>query len=148
MVARISEAISLGLTDEETSALVGIEPNTLMNWKTDPEFFGAIKSAVAARLVMRLKRIENGVDGWQGSAWLTERLLPNRYAKPEVQISLNAGADASVNHLRLTISFEEAQEIERKSAPIREAAQKLIENHRPTGNGSGRASEPPLDTRR
>jgi hypothetical protein len=33
MVARIAEAISLGLTDEEACALVGIEPNTLVNWK-------------------------------------------------------------------------------------------------------------------
>jgi len=51
MVARIAEAIGLGLTDEEPSALVGIEQNTLVNWKADPEFLGAIKIAVAARLV-------------------------------------------------------------------------------------------------
>jgi hypothetical protein len=38
MVARISEAISLRLTDEETSALVGIDQNILFNWKVDPEF--------------------------------------------------------------------------------------------------------------
>jgi hypothetical protein len=43
MVARISEAIGLGLTEEETCALVGIEPNTLINWKKDPEFLGAIE---------------------------------------------------------------------------------------------------------
>jgi hypothetical protein len=86
MVARIAKAISLGLTDEEASALVRIEQNTLVNWKTGPEFLGAIKSAVAARLVKRLERIESGANGWQGSAWLTERLFPTRYAKPEVQI--------------------------------------------------------------
>jgi hypothetical protein len=86
MVARISEAISFGLTDEETSALVGITPPTLIEWKKDPEFLEAIKSTVSARLLKRLKRIENGVDGWQGSAWLAERLYPTRYAKPEVQI--------------------------------------------------------------
>jgi hypothetical protein len=40
MVVRIAEAISLGLTDEETCALVGIERNTLINWKKDPEFLG------------------------------------------------------------------------------------------------------------
>jgi hypothetical protein len=38
MVARIAEAISLGLTDEETSALVDIEPNTLPSWKKDAEY--------------------------------------------------------------------------------------------------------------
>ena len=39
MVAQIAEAISLGLNDEETAALVGIERNTLINWKKDPEFW-------------------------------------------------------------------------------------------------------------
>jgi hypothetical protein len=82
MVARIADAISLGLTDEETCALVGIEPNTLMNWKKDPEFLGAIKGAVAGRLVKRLQRIETGAPGWEGCAWLVERLLLT-YAKPE-----------------------------------------------------------------
>ena|SRR6516164_3926946 len=60
MVARISEAISLGLTDEETSALVGIESDPLRLGKTDSEFFGIIKSAVSARLLKRLKQIERG----------------------------------------------------------------------------------------
>jgi hypothetical protein len=58
----------LGLTDEETSALVGIEQNTLVNWKKDPEFLGAIKGAVSARFLKRLKRIETGANGWQGCA--------------------------------------------------------------------------------
>jgi hypothetical protein len=124
------------MTHEETCALVGIEPDTLRAWKKDPEFFGTIQSAVAVRLVMRLKRIENGVDGWQGSAWLTERLMPTRYAKAEVQISLNSGADASANHLTLTISVEDAQKLERESVPIRDRAQKLLEDYWPTRNGS------------
>ena len=38
MVARVAEAISLGLTDEETSALIDIEPNALPTWKKDPEY--------------------------------------------------------------------------------------------------------------
>jgi hypothetical protein len=79
MVARISEAISFGLTDTEVSNLVSIEPNTLTNWNKDPEFLGQIKRAVAARLVMRLKRIERGEPGWQGTAWIVERLMSNRY---------------------------------------------------------------------
>ena len=68
MVARISEAISLGLKDVETAALVRIHWETLIEWKKDPEFSEAIKSAVAARMVKRLKRIESGTNGWQGCA--------------------------------------------------------------------------------
>jgi hypothetical protein len=111
MVARIAKAISLGLTEEETSALVGIEQNTLVNWKADPEFLGAIKSAVATRLLQRLECIECGANGWQGCAWLMERLYPARYAKPEVQISLNT-ASGQGNHAHVvTISLEEAERI-------------------------------------
>ena len=40
MVERIAKAISLGSNDEETAVLVGIERNTLINWKKDPEFWG------------------------------------------------------------------------------------------------------------
>jgi hypothetical protein len=64
MVARIAKAISLGLNDEETAALVRIDRDTLLEWNRDPEFSGAIKSAVADRMVKRLERIESGGNGW------------------------------------------------------------------------------------
>jgi len=137
LIARIAKAISLGLTDEETCALVGIDPNTLMNWKKDPEFLGAIKSAVAARLVKRLDRIESGANGWQGCAWLTERLFPTRYAKPEVQISLNTASGQGNRAHVITINLEEAERIEAESAPIREAARQLLEEYERNRNSSG-----------
>jgi hypothetical protein len=126
-VTRISQAISFGLTDEETSALVDIEPETLRVWQKDPEFSGAIKKAVAARLVKRLERIEKGGNCWQGCAWLAERLYPTRYAKPEVQISLNtASGEGNHGHV-ITISLEKAERIETQAAPIREAARRMLE---------------------
>jgi hypothetical protein len=85
-------------------------------WKKDPEFYGAIKGAIATRLVLRLKKIEMGADGWQGAAWLTERLMPQRYSKPEVQISLQNNFTQSVNALTITISPEEFREIESEAA--------------------------------
>jgi hypothetical protein len=137
MVARISEAISLlGLTDEETCALVGMEPDTLRLWKTDPEFFGAIKSAVAARLVRRLERIESGRNGWQGSASLAERLFPARYAKPEIQLSLNSSPERTNNAQVITISMEEAERIEAQAALTRESARQLLEEYERNRNGS------------
>ena len=108
MVARIAKAISLGLNDEETAALVRIDRHTLLEWNKDPEFSATIKSAVAARLVRRLERIESGANGWQGCAWLTERLLPNRYAKPEVQIALNSTSGEINDAHVIAISVEDA----------------------------------------
>jgi hypothetical protein len=136
MVARISQAISLGLNDEETTALVRIDRDTLLEWNKDPEFSGTIKSAVADRMVKRLERIEQGGNGWQGSAWLAGRLFPTRHAKPEVQISLNSSLSPTHNALTLTISLEEAKQIEERAAPIREAARKMIEEYMRRRNGN------------
>ena len=87
-------------------------------------------------MVKRLKQIETGANGWQGCAWLTERLFPTRYAKPEVQISLNT-ASGQGNHAHvITISLEEAERIEAEAAPIREKARQLLEEYERNRNGS------------
>jgi hypothetical protein len=136
MVARIAKAISLGLNDEETAALVRIDRHTLLEWNKDPEFSATIKSAVADRMVKRLERIEKGGNGWQGCAWLAERLMPARYAKPEVQISLNTASGQGNHAYVITISAEEAERIEAEAAPIREKARQLIEEYQRNRNGS------------
>ena len=90
VVAKIAEAIAIGLTDAEAAVLAEIDPDTMREWRKDPKFSGAIKRAEAARLVLRLKRVEAGEQGWQGTAWALERLYPHRFARPEVmnQISV------------------------------------------------------------
>jgi hypothetical protein len=102
VVAKITEAIAIGLTDEEASLLAGINPDTMTEWRKDPEFSGAIKRAAAERLLMRLERIESGAQGWQGTAWALERLYPARFARPEVmnQIAVvNRGGNASTERV-------------------------------------------------
>jgi hypothetical protein len=54
VVARIAEAVAIGLTDEEAALLAGINPDTMTEWRKDPEFSGAIKRATAQRLLLRL----------------------------------------------------------------------------------------------
>lgn len=85
LTKQICEAISYGLTDEETAALVGIDDSTFTRWKKDPEFCRAIKKAQATRLLIRLKRIEKGESGWQGTAWALER-HPERFGSPEARL--------------------------------------------------------------
>ena len=63
VVAKIAEAIAIGLTDEEAALLAGINPDTMTEWRKHPEFSGAIKKAQAQRLLLRLKRIEAGEQG-------------------------------------------------------------------------------------
>jgi hypothetical protein len=40
VVAKIAEAIAIGLTDEEASLLAGVNPDTMTEWRKDPEFSG------------------------------------------------------------------------------------------------------------
>ena len=47
-----------------------------------------IRGAVNERLMLRLKRIESGENGWQGCGWLLERLLPRQWAKPEILVAI------------------------------------------------------------
>jgi hypothetical protein len=83
---QICEGISYGLTDEEVAALVEIDASTLTRWKKEPEFCGAIKKAQATRLLIRIKRIEKGESGWQGTAWALERQDPERFGSPEARL--------------------------------------------------------------
>ena len=102
VVAKIAEAVAIGLTDEEAALLAGINPDTMTEWRKDPEFSGAIKRATAERLLMRLERIEAGEQGWQGTAWALERLYPHRFARPEVmnQIAVvNQGGNVSTERV-------------------------------------------------
>ncbi len=95
MVAKIAEAVAVGLTDDEAALLAGINSDTMTEWREDPEFSGAIKRATAQRLLLRLERIEGGEQGWQGTAWALERLHPSRFARPGAQfaqqINVNTG---------------------------------------------------------
>ena len=47
VVAKIAEAIAIGLTDEEAGLLAGINPDTMTEWRKDSEFSGALKRATA-----------------------------------------------------------------------------------------------------
>ena len=84
VVATIAAAIASGLTDREAGIVAGIRHDTMAEWRKDPEFSEAIEKATAARLLLRLERIEAGEQGWQGTAWALERLYPHRFARPEV----------------------------------------------------------------
>ena len=80
-----------------------------------------------------------GVDGWQGTAWLVERLYPHRFSRPELQISLQNTFNQTTNALSIVISKEEIREIESEAAPEREKIRRLFETYRPgaLGNGNG-----------
>src|SRR5262249_32467966 len=90
-----------------------------------------IKNAVSTRLAMRLSKIESGTDGWQGTAWLLERLYPTRFSKPEVQISLSNSFDQTTNALSIVVSKEEVQQIEEEAEKSRAKVREMFATYRP-----------------
>jgi hypothetical protein len=85
---RLAEHISTGLTDEEAAAIEGISADCLTRWrKSKPEFCGTLKKAEALRLKYRLARVEAGGQGWQGTAWALERIYPQRFSRPDIQLA-------------------------------------------------------------
>jgi hypothetical protein len=139
VVEKIANAIALGLADDEAASLAGVSDMTLTTWRRDPEFLGKIKNAVSARLAMRLSKIESGTDGWQGTAWLLERLYPTRFSKPEVQISVSNSFNQTVNALSITISAEEARQIEEEASESRAKVREMFARYRPALRGNGNA---------
>jgi adenylyl- and sulfurtransferase ThiI len=106
---QICEGISYGLTDEEVAALVGIDDSTLTRWKKEPEFCGAIKKAQAIRKLSRLKRIEKGESGWQGTAWAMERQHPEQFGPPEVQLRRRAEKKAEMSSQEIIRYLRESE---------------------------------------
>jgi hypothetical protein len=86
VVAKIAEAVAVGLTDREAGLLAGVRHDTMTEWRKDPEFSEAIERATAQRLLARLGRVEAGEQGWQGTAWALERLHPARFDRPDRQV--------------------------------------------------------------
>jgi hypothetical protein len=102
-VAKIAEAIADGLPDEYACALVGINRETLYQWRNDPEFnefSNAIKAVQGKRLIKRLARVEAGDVGWQGTAWILERCYAREFCRPEVQFNqqINVQQVGAVDH--------------------------------------------------
>jgi hypothetical protein len=127
----------LGLADDEAASLAGISDMTLTRWRRDPEFLGKIKNAVSTRLAMRLSKIESGADGWQGTAWLLERLYPSRFSRPEVQISLQNTFNPTTNVLTIVISKEEYQQINAQAEESRTKIREMFTAYRPGALGLG-----------
>lgn len=94
VVEKMLEGISLGLSIVDVADLAGKARQTVYNWinaaekavadgtATDEqrEFLDSVKSAQQEGQLRRLKRIQTGDPGWQGSAWIQERRYPRQWA--------------------------------------------------------------------
>jgi hypothetical protein len=84
-----------------------------------------------------LSRIESGVDGWQGTAWLLERLYPSRFSRPEVQISLQNTFNQTTNALTIVVSKEEYEHINAQAEESRAKVREMFTESRPGALNNG-----------
>lgn len=99
VVKKMLEGIALGLSIVEVADLAGKSRTTIYNWinaaekavadgSADEEqsgFLDSVKEAQQEGQLKRLKRIQEGDPGWQGSAWIQERRYSRQWgAKQQI----------------------------------------------------------------
>jgi hypothetical protein len=116
IVKRLIEAKSLGMSDKRAALAAGIGEDTFTRWRRDPKFQAQIEQGDAVCEFKDLQAIRRGKPGWQGRGWIRERLNPERYARPEVQIMIQqnnlkaAQADSRNKTLEIFQSIHESYE--------------------------------------
>jgi hypothetical protein len=68
VVAKIAEAVATGLTDEEASLVAGINPDTMTEWRTDPEFSGESLRGLRRATLPDMAEVIHRYQGRAGSA--------------------------------------------------------------------------------
>jgi hypothetical protein len=114
-----------------------------MDWKaTDPEFELLVEQAASKTALRLLRKIEaQAEENFAAAAWILERRFPEDFSRPEVQLNLQT--NVVQNNLSITISSEEAKQIETEAAPVRRKVREMMATYRPgLGNGNGDGQRP------
>lgn len=136
VIKKIAECFFDGLNDSETALLCHIDVRTIQRARAGT-FCREIKKAEAAQLQHYLRLIRDGKQrDWVRIAWFLERRYPERFARPEIQLSFNNSY--TQNNLNISIGAQEAKAIESAANPIRQKVLEMFKTYRPhDGNGNG-----------
>src|SRR6516165_1966888 len=129
VVTALLRTIETGLPYTLCCRLVGISYDSFMTWKReDPAFNQEVEAAAAKAAARLLSKIERQAsNNFAAAAWILERRFPELFSRPEVQLSVSNTTNH--NAPTLTISLEEARQIEEQAARIREAAGQMLEEY-------------------
>jgi hypothetical protein len=120
---------------------VAIHLDTFMGWRqTDPEFDAIVEQTAAKAALRLLGKIEKQADqNFAASSWILERRFPELFSRPEVQLNLIQQNNTTENTLSITMSSQEAKQIEAQAAPVRASVREMFAAYRPgaVGNGNG-----------
>lgn len=81
--------VSVGCTRTYAARYLKISPQTVLNTAArDPEFAKQLEQAAASYKVENLKRVNAASQrNWKASAWVLERVDPQRFANPKSRIA-------------------------------------------------------------
>jgi hypothetical protein len=107
---RIASLVRRCVPPEVAAASEGIDAKRfeqLMRPSSPPAFRTAVLEASAQCEIELIMHIRSGLDGWQGAAWIAERLFESRWLrksvfapKPETQETPFAELDENVTPIR------------------------------------------------
>jgi hypothetical protein len=132
------EQIENCLPTKAAAALAGIDDNTVMRWlaagreQKSAKFINFSKCYTRARGIALAKMVERvrvlGREDWRSEFSLLERMFPQDFAKPEVNVA------AAVVNNGFVITVEKAQQLERRTQVLEVQAEKLFDTHAGTSN--------------
>ena len=126
-VSRILKIARTGLPLKFAAQAGDIDEETLVLWRAnDPEFAHALAHARLAAVEDRwalIKKAASGTEEKPGDcravAWQLERAYSSDFARPEVALNLAMQNNVTQNYLSISISAQEAREIEAEAEQLR-----------------------------
>lgn len=103
--ARALKGYKLGGTDASAAAHAGMSADSLRRWRQDDEDFNAACEMASAEFeniqLGRINKAAKEPKHWTASAWLLERIRPERYARGKV-----GGDDANAGRIPAALAIQ------------------------------------------
>lgn len=106
-----------GMSNADIVSCLRIGRSTFYRWLSNPrtseekELVDRLKGAEAEfKAALRSRIIAKSRDNWQAAAWMLERMFPDEYARPEVQLARRDAVSSETSDDELSKSLEELGE--------------------------------------
>lgn len=90
---KFRDAVAGGIPRRYAAALAGVTYTSIKRWlRSNPDFCALVEKADADALARNLLRVQDGVQGWQGSAWWLERRHPKLFPRQAIPVAQDPNA--------------------------------------------------------
>jgi hypothetical protein len=131
------EQIENALPTKAAAARAGVDDNTVMRWlaagreQKSAKFINFFKRYTRARGIAQAKMIERvrllGREDWRSEFSLLERMFPEDFAKPEVQLNVQANTQVNIGG-EFVIDVKGAEVVEKRTRELDVEVEQMFEN--------------------